>query len=436
MIRRSLWGRIVVAQITIGLILAVGLPLLIDRTIHAIGDDVTRRFLAGIADRIAVDEIVRGRPVVPENMTSAAVAVYLVDATQVHHLSGPRIADIAERPAPSGSRSHFVHGLWSDFYLKPLGGGRWLLVAEDRRHPAVLLDDVIAHLLQRFAIIIPLSLLISTIASLLAVGNALKPVKRAATEATSIDPIQPGAIRLHETGVPTEILPLVHAANELLERAASAYERERVFSATVVHELRTALATISLRVEMLSGGTMRDALAQAVQRAAKVIAQMLELHGEGGAATGGPAAPLAEVAAEVITQMQDIVMLSGHRIHFRRVSDADAVLVPSSLVSVTLRNIIENASRHSIAKGDIEVLCDDAAGTITVSDAGPGLSVRQGSDGRRVYSRADGVASGGSGLGLAIVTRLMEAAGGRIGFGTSEQGGTAVTLQYLPLRAY
>lgn len=435
MIRNSLWARIVLAQIAIGLVLAVGLPLTIDRTIRTIGDDLTQRFLASLADRVVGNDYRTIRPANAAGMGRGAVATYLIDGTGTHHLSGPPVTDIAQRPLPPMRGDKFTHGPRSDFYIRPVGAGRWLIVAEDRLHPGVLLDDVIIRFLRQFAIIVPISLLISTIASLLAVRSALRPVLQAAREAEAINSVQPSAIRLHEDAVPVEILPLVHAANVLLQRAAEAYEQERVFGATVVHELRTALATISLRAELLPPGESRNALAQAVERATKVIGQMLELHAGAAELTAGPGAPVGEVAMEIVEELRDVVLQGGRSLVFVTVDNAgEASSAPVALISVTLRNIIENANRHSVAGGGIEVLCDDAAGTITVSDAGPGMNVRQGTDGRRVYSRADGVASGGSGLGLAIVTRLMESAGGHISFAASQWGGTAVTLHYPSLQ--
>lgn len=436
MILHSLWARIVLAQIVIGLVLAVGLPLTIERTIRTIGDDLTSRFLAGVADRVA-DDYRMTRKTSTTDLGRGAVAAYLIDAAGTHHLAGPAIADIADvrqKPLPP-SGDMFTHGVLSDFYVRQAGPGRWLLVAEDRRHPGVLLDDIIIRFLQRFATIIVLSLLISTVASLLAVRSALRPVWRAAREAEALRPVQTSTVRLHEEAVPVEILPLVRAANVLLERAAAAYEQERVFGATVVHELRTALATISLRAELLPPGESQDALAQAVKRAAKVIDQMLELHAGAAALAVGPAMPVGEVAREIAEELREVVQKAGRKLICHRIEDgSEALHAPVTLISVTLRNIIENANRHSVAHGDIEVLCDDAAGTITVTDAGPGMNIRQGTDGRRVYSRADGVASGGSGLGLAIVTRLLEAAGGHISFAASDRGGTAVTLHYPALQ--
>lgn len=435
MIRHSLWARIVLTQIAIGLVLAVGLPLVINKTIRAIGDELTDRFLSGVADRIADEDHRLTSGVSTADLGRGAVGAYLIDGNSIRHIAGPAIADIAQRPSPPKGGEIFTHGPFSDFYMRAAGHGQWLLVAEDRRHPGVLLDDIIIRFLQRFSIIVALSLFISTVASLLAVRSALRPVWRAAKEAEAIRPIQTSTIRLHEEAVPVEILPLVRAANVLLERTAAAYEHERVFGATVVHELRTALATISLRAELLPPGESQDALAKAVRRAAKVIDQMLELHAGAANLVIGPGSPAGDVAGEIVEELREVTEQSGRKLIFTRSEKGrDAIVAPVTLISVTLRNVIENANRHSVSGGEIEVICDDAAGTITVADSGPGMNIRQGTDGRWFYSRADGIASDGSGLGLAIVTRLIEGAGGRISFAASKQGGTAVTLHYPSLQ--
>ncbi|MDE2570724.1 MAG: HAMP domain-containing histidine kinase [Sphingomonadales bacterium] len=410
----------------IALILAVALPLTIDRTIHAIGDDLTRRFLAGVADRVT-----RGGAGESAARPRSALAVYLFDAAGEHRLAGPPIADIAARPAPAGEADVFAHGPNSDFYERPMGAGRSLVIAEDRRHPGVLIDDITVRFIRRFAFIAPLALLLSTIATLLAMRLALRPVRRAAREADAINLAQPGDVRLDEGALPAEILPLVHAANVLLEQTTAAYRQERVFTATVVHELRTALATISLRAELLPEGEARTALAQAVQRAATVVDQMLELHLHAAEHSTGPGVAIDDAARAIVAEMRGLIERGGRRLVYESMQAAGAAaMVPTALIDVTLRNIIENAHRHSVAGGTIVVACDAAGATVSVSDDGPGINLREGSDGRRIYSRADGVSGGGSGLGLAIVTRSIEAAGGEIAIAPGPQRGTVVTLRY------
>lgn len=430
MIGRSLWGRIVIAQIVTALLLAVGLPLVIDRTIQRISDDLTSRFLGGMAQQVLAREATFG----PEPQLLGAhgpVAIYRTNGSDVVRTFGPPIVDIAARPRPDTAQPVFAHGPYSDFYLLPAGApGQWVIAAEDRRHPTVLLDDITVHFIHQFAIIVPFALLLSTTATLLAVRSAMGPIVRAADEATKMDPGNL-RMRLDEHHVPEEIVPLVHAVNVAFARLEDAYERERVFSATVVHELRTCLSTIALRAGMLDAGVVRRALEEAVQRAAGVIDQMLELQSLEGEVRLGEPIGLQRIAAEVVSDMTPLIASAGRRLTLRIANENEGTVgAAKSPVMIALRNLIENANRHSLPGGAIEVVCDNAAATISVCDEGPGIQIRQDADGRRIFSRADDVRSNSSGLGLAIVDRLMAWAGGELSFGRNSAGGTDAILHF------
>lgn len=428
---RSLWSRIVFAQIAVALALALGLPLVVHQTINTVADDLTERFLSGEAAQYMA---MLANPQAGQAMGGlhgGAVAIYRVTHGDIHRLSGPEIADIADLTPAQLARPAFLHGRFSDFLTRPVKAGETLVVAEDRRHPAVLRDDITSEFLSRFAVIVLIALVCSTLASLVAVGRAMRPIRQAASDARALDPIRPGKVRLREDLVPTEIAPLVHTANDLLDRAVSSYERERVFSATVAHELRTALATISLRAELVADGEARAKVVEAVDRANGVVTQMLELHGRDGKPIAGDPRAVSDVADDVIEDLRALIATSGRReVKVRRTGKGQPQPAPEALVRITVTNIVENALRHTPADADITILCDDAAATVVVADSGPGIRMRSGSDGRRIFSRADGGQTHGSGLGIAIVTRLIEAAGGAIDFGTSDTGGTAVTLRY------
>lgn len=428
---RSLWSRIVAAQVAVALALALGLPIVVHQTINAVGDDLTERFMSGEADQVTA---MLANPQAGQAMGGlhgGAVAIYMVAGRQIRRLSGPQISDIADLTPAQLARPLFLHGRYSDFLTRPIDAGKTLVVAEDRRHPAVLRDDISAQFLSRFGVIVLVALICSTLASLVAVGRAMRPIRQAANDARALDPIRPGKVRLREDLVPTEIVPLVHTANELLDRAVSGYERERVFSATVAHELRTALATISLRAELVADDEARNKVVEAVNRANGVVTQMLELHGRDGAPIAGDPRAVSNVAHEVIEDLRAVIASSGHHeVSVRQSASGAALRAPEALVRITLTNIVENALRHTPPDATITIICDDVAATVTVADSGPGIRMRSGSDGRRIFSRADGGQTHGSGLGIAIVTRLIESTGGSITFGTSDMGGTAVTLRY------
>lgn len=434
-VANSLWARIVLAQLTVALVLAIALPLIVEEAIHGIGDDLTRRFLGSVAQQTLTQLPAGGAGAPLREQPGGAVAIFLIGAGQAVQLGGPRIDDFVARPVPEARHPVFAHGPQSDFYEVPTNKpGQWLVVAENRGHPAVLVDDVTAHFLHRFAIIVPLSLLLSALGTLIAVWLAMRPIRRAAVEAASIDALNPST-RLDDRQIPAEIIPLVRAANLALDKIDRAYERERRFTATVVHELRTALSTISLRAETLPPGEVRNAMEESVGRAARVIEQMLELAALDGGGAISSTVRLDLVVGEVVAEMGHVVMAAGRKLVFSAVGGEatnGAVTAPEAVVAVALRNLIDNANRHSYAGGNIEVVCDNGAGRITVADEGPGIRVRQDADGRHIFTRTDGIRSGSSGLGLAIVTRSVEAAGGTIEFGHSRWGGAAITLHFPP----
>lgn len=413
MMTRSLWSRIVIAQVAVALALAFGLPIIVQKTINTVGDDLTEHFMSGEADQVMamLDNPQAGEAM--GGMHGGAVAVYLVAGGYVRRLAGPQIADIADLTPAQLARPLFLHGRFSDFLTRPLKAGQTLVVAEDRRHPAVLRDDISAQFLSRFGVIVLVALICSTLASLLAVGRAMRPIWQAANDARALDPIRPGKVRLREDLVPTEIVSLVHTANELLDRALSGYERERVFSATVAHELRTALATISLRAELVADGEARNKVVEAVNRANGVVTQMLELHGRDGAPIAGDPRAVSNVAHEVIEDLRAVIASSGHHeVSVRQSASGAALRAPEALVRITLTNIVENALRHTPPDATITIICDDAAATVTVADSGPGIRMRSGSDGRRVFSRADGGQTHGAWRRVARPCRPVRCCGG------------------------
>jgi two-component system OmpR family sensor kinase len=100
-------------------------------------------------------------------------------------------------------------------------------------------------------------------------------------------------------------------------------------------------------------------------------------------------------------------------------------------------NLVNNALQHTPAGTPVTVTVTGGAGqgTLTVADAGPGLSAEQAS---RVFERfyrtdrARSRASGGTGLGLSIVAALVTAHQGTIAVDTAPGRGATFIVK-LPL---
>ncbi|EKT4483621.1 ATP-binding protein [Pseudomonas putida] len=105
---------------------------------------------------------------------------------------------------------------------------------------------------------------------------------------------------------------------------------------------------------------------------------------------------------------------------------------PSPLAVLAIRNLLENALRHTRERTSVtlEVNTFDAMAAITVSDHGPGIPPEQLPNVTQRFWHQDG--SGGSGLGLAIVQAIVLRCRGSVVF-ENHDNGLRVTLT-LPIK--
>ena len=223
------------------------------------------------------------------------------------------------------------------------------------------------------------------------------------------------------------------------ERALDSSRRELI--AWVSHDLRTPLAGIRAMVEALEDGVVTDAetvsryhrtLRQEADRLAHLIddlfelsrtqAGVLNLHLE--------RISLSDLVSDVIAGSAPIA--AAKRVELRGVMRGNAPELDAAAPELlrALRNIIENAIRHTPSDGTVLVeagLQEDHT-FVSVIDDGGGIAEQ---DLDRVFDvafRADPARSGeGAGLGLAIARALVEAHRGGITV-QNENGGCRFTV--------
>lgn len=76
-----------------------------------------------------------------------------------------------------------------------------------------------------------------------AISSTLLPLERLADRVAALDPDSLGG-RIGAAGLPAEVIPLAGRLDDLLDRLKQAFERERLFSSNVAHELRTPVAEL------------------------------------------------------------------------------------------------------------------------------------------------------------------------------------------------
>jgi signal transduction histidine kinase len=246
-------------------------------------------------------------------------------------------------------------------------------------------------------------------------GAALDPVVALTAGAEEIT----GGTRAGRLPVPEsrdEIHRLAVTLNGMLHRLDSARAKQRAFVADAAHELRSPLTNMRTEIEVaqhLSDSTdwpqLTADLLTDVDRLSRLVDDLLLLARSDDGAARAPArrfepVDLGQFLSDLAARYPDVgyqAPPSGSPI----VVQAD----PDGLARM-IGNLLDNAVRHKTSQVRLTAAQDGSYARITVTDDGPGIPPV---DRERVFDRFtrldDGRArdAGGSGLGLAIVRELV-----------------------------
>ncbi|TCP95767.1 two-component system sensor histidine kinase QseC [Cricetibacter osteomyelitidis] len=221
---------------------------------------------------------------------------------------------------------------------------------------------------------------------------------------------------LSTENLPTEALPLVNNLNEFFSRTSNTLLRERRFTSDAAHELRSPLAALRIQTELaqMAGDDTKmrnealNHLTQGIDRATQLVEQLLTLS---------RLDALNELDnLEHIHWDKIIESLIGERYfiaqkrHIELVFENNGISTLQQgqplLISLMLRNLIDNAIKYCSEHSTIKVILDNHQ--VVVEDNGGGVSDDDLAKlGQRFY-RPAGQNEKGSGLGLSIVHRIAE----------------------------
>ncbi len=277
-------------------------------------------------------------------------------------------------------------------------------------------------------VLLVVSCLLYAVLVLVVMPRAMKPLQRASMEAERIDPSMPGR-RLPINGMPEEVMPLVSAVNEALQRLEHALLAQRQFAADAAHELLTPLAVLRAHLDTLPDRTMAKDLAVDVSPMVEIIEQLLTLEEmDANDAGEGERVNIQEVAENVVATMAPLVVQQGKSIALVERSDAVTVYCPSKAYARALQNLIKNAVLHT-PKGTKITVMVGRDGSLSVEDDGPGVPVPlQGKLFDRFWRGGDKNLPG-AGLGLSIVKRFAETYHGTVVYEAPSGGGSRFTLR-------
>lgn len=234
---------------------------------------------------------------------------------------------------------------------------------------------------------------------------ALRPIRRLSKRAGKIGP-ETLHERLPIDEAPSEIAPLVVAFNASLDRLETAWASQRAFSSNAAHELRMPLATLRAHVESLLAPSERHVATAEFDRLARVIEQLLFLaEADQDRLVRQDFFDLVALARETSMAAAPKIVLHGYDLSFQNDVESYGCRGDPILVGIALRNLIENAQKHT-PKGTRIAVSVTKSGFVTVSDDGPGVPETFEDRLFERFCRSDPQGTG-AGLGLSIVARVM-----------------------------
>lgn len=305
------------------------------------------------------------------------------------------------------------HGLgeWRSFgvQLDTDGRHRRVLALMDMEKRFELGKDIAEHMAQPAILILPL------VAFLLwwTIRRGLRPLDRLSSEVAALDGF--AGQRLDAQHRFSEFSSTVSAINTMVDTLQSQAQRERQFASDVAHELRTPLAVITLQAraaQVEPSATRLSQLELEALRAGRILTQLLDLaRAQRGGEAGGAHAPelpqrtsLSDMAARLISAHAQQAHDSGHDISLVESETGSVwVTVQPMLLELALRNLIENALRHTPTGTQV---------VVEVWRRGEAMGVSVSDDGQRSGSASVLLqAASGLGLGLRLVERIAEQMG-------------------------
>lgn len=343
------------------------------------------------------------------------------------------VGDEASLPAPIRTMQEGAREIvWTDgtdvFAGKRVHDGRTYAVVADISN----VEWMERRLLQTSVAVFVAALLLSTMLALWLARAAPGPISTVVERLRGLDPARPSEVLTPD--LPTdEARSIASAIDQYQRRITAMLEREQALTADISHELRTPISVIASSTElMLEEPGLSEPLraratriARAAARMRSVVDALLYLAREDASGTdAGTRVELGAVARDTLDLYRPVAESKGLELR-TDFSGEHWVIAPSGAPAIVLRNLLENAIRHT-ERGTITIRL--APGRLAIEDTGVGLA---GLDRLRIFERGyRGEASKGAGLGLDLIRRICERAGWTVSALDHVGGGAAFVIDF------
>jgi two-component system sensor histidine kinase QseC len=354
--------------------------------------------------------------------------------------NAPAAPMLAGGGAADGFRTIDIAGTaWRVFSTRGSEGDVRVFVGEQVRSRNSILWAVLRSSLGPMLFALP----VLALAAWWAVRQGVAPLRRlgGTLARRTPDALQPIAVN----GAPSEMVPMLDALNGLFTRIAELLESERRFTADAAHELRTPIASIRAQAQVALGATADSershalhATLQGCDRATRLVEQLLTLSRlESGAQHAPVAVDLAALARRVVAELAPSA-LGKQQVVALDASAPCTVQGDATLLSVLIRNLVDNAIRYSPPGASVNIAVSNEQGAVrlSVDDSGPGMSHADMARIGERFFRVVGSGQDGSGLGWSIARRIAAVHRAALRVARSESlGGLSVEVRFRVERA-
>jgi signal transduction histidine kinase len=311
--------------------------------------------------------------------------------------------------------------------------GHRRFVAQVQQVQQELADDAVRELTLQYLAILAAMAVLSGALGWFVSGRVLRPMSDITATARRVSNES-----LHERialeGPDDELKQLADTFDSMLGRLEAGFDRQAAFVRNASHELRTPLsvirteADVTLADEPNDPEALRRSLAvvrEAGERSERLIDALLAL-----AQADRSDRPRADVdMAVVVRDLAQHRDLDGLRVELHL---APAPVVGDrELLQTMTANLVDNAVRHNVADGWVEIRTESVGGEarLEISNSGATITAEEAASLAEPFRRLGAARTGdGLGLGLSIAASVAQAHGGRLTIDPLERGGLRVSI--------
>lgn len=272
-------------------------------------------------------------------------------------------------------------------------------------------------------------------------GRALRPVRQLSRSVSQVDENNLSSV-LPEVASRDEVGELTRGFNHMLRRLEAAFHRQKRFTASAAHELKTPLSVMKAGIQVLSmdqEATVEEYRENArlmeanIDRLSKVVEDLLLLaSADEGNKIETEAVDLGILCETICSEMD--LLYQDKKICWKADCGESQITGNPAMLYRALFNLIENAFKYNFQNGSVEIVAKRMSETVRIfiADSGPGISGEHLPLIFDAFYRVDDSRSrkiAGSGLGLALVKSILELHGGTVKVESTPGQGTRFIIE-------